>query len=475
MITDFIVERESVGTCPPISQVKIQTSSKTGFPELPPSVASRNVSAPEVNLSESPSLTLRTSAQEYAKLAWTQPITLEEEEEERLVGSTRYDLNGNEVLSKDQSTEYKSELYHHGDQPSRPGYTIEELFGISESAFPAQKAIAIQTLGAIAKVVGLNGRLSRRTLHRILVTSWKGHIRLSVACSDTSQTVQVQAWRGLLSVIENLDRECGCMASDLASIPEFFNKLDPENADSVKVFLYMTRFFAKSDEDELEPLKEEITTAVLEAADNFNLNPNDFRCGVKDLEILVQNESTSAPEAIATLCDRIACINEEPLTREDVDLFDGILKGLKPSIPFYAVGAVDEFTWADRCNMVAAALTGWNDVNYIGVFLARFCWLFTSSLFPIECRAAVWSNTELLANISRLISQDGDDKLSLLGNHVHLDFACRDIAQVTRDNSMLLRALCASCKKFLHEHELSAGSSEMITACQELVDKLGKI
>ena len=42
-------------------------------------------------------------------------------------------------------------LYHHGDQPDKPGYTIQELIHLSKSTFMSQRAMAFQTLARILK------------------------------------------------------------------------------------------------------------------------------------------------------------------------------------------------------------------------------------------------------------------------------------------------------------------------------------
>ncbi|KAJ1944313.1 hypothetical protein FBU59_002637 [Linderina macrospora] len=62
-------------------------------------------------------------------------------------------------------------LHHHGDDPDRPGYTIPELLHLSRSTVPAQRTVAMSTLGAI--------------LHRVNFGAW-----------DLAQTIEVYA--GLL-------------------------------------------------------------------------------------------------------------------------------------------------------------------------------------------------------------------------------------------------------------------------------------
>jgi hypothetical protein len=465
IVKDLIVERTVTDVCPPISQVKIDTSKK-GFPEPPVVVSEKTYHKPSAD-------DLTISARDIAKLEWTNPV---DESETSDSGAARFDLEGNEIS---ESSEYKSELHHHGKEPGRPGYTFEELFHLSQSGFPAQKSLAIQTLGNIAEKVSAKGRSYRRKFHRTLLGEWKAHIRFSVACSDTSVNVRTAAWIGLYKLINFLDKECGCVAADLASVPEFFRAFNPDDEMCVKGFLYIINSFGETEEEEqLDEVKEMISEAVLEAAEKLNLQPNEFKCGVgstgQQIQTLANTETAPAPEIIATLCDRLACLAHEPLSTEDVVYFEEMLGKLKPGIPFFAPGQVDEFSWANRCNMVAKALTEFSGESKVGVVVARFCWLFTSSLFPLECRASIWSNTELVVNIERLVEVEGGNSLKLLGNHGTLDFACKDVTEIDRENATVCRSFSHSCRKFIEEHTADE-QSEIMLACKELLTRLETI
>jgi hypothetical protein len=459
ILKDIVVEKTVTEVCPPMSAGKL-ASSKMGFPEAPTlvTVASNSVAAEAGDL--------RLTERDLAKLEWTDPV----EDNSEPSSSVRYDFEGNEVVSEEQ---YKSELYHHGNEPGKPGYTLEELFHLTQSGFQSQKALAIRAIGAIAERMGGKGRKSKREFHRVLIGEWKSHVRFSVACSDTSVNVRTAAWLALLQLITGLDRECGCVARDLASIPEFFRAFSSDDKVAVKVFLYIIHSFTH--EEELEEVHEIISDSVLGAAEKFNLEPNDFMCGVtctgEQVKELLDTETSPAAEIIATLCDRTACIATEPLSKDDVELFYNILGSLKPSAPFFEAGQVDEFSWTSRSNMVSQALTEFTGDISVSVFLAKLCWIFTSALFPVECRAAIWGNSELVGNMSRLICSEGENRLDLLGNHKTLDFACGDIGEISRDNSMLLRSMRSACKKFIDEFD-DEGSVEMRNVAKAVVSKL---
>ena len=440
IIKDEIVERKNVGVCPPIGGVKL-VNSKTGFPQ-PPAV---RPDQPTKILSARPKPgDLVLTEKEMAKLEWTNPVSIEEEEAGAVSSSVRYDFAGN-VVTADED-QYRSELHHHGQEPGRPGYTLEELFHLSQSGFQSQKILAVKSLGAIVEKV--RGRKNKREAHRVFIGEWKAHIRFSVACSDTSAGVKASSWLSLLQLIRALDTECGCVAADLASIPEFFRVFDSQSQPSVEVFLYLIHSLGDGGE-ELSELNENLTHLVLEAAEKFGLDPENYVCGISNttdlLNNIVKEESTPAPEAIATLCDRLGCVASEPLADGDVEFFESMVGKLNPSIPFFAPGETDEFQWPTRCNLLIQALTEYAGGTKVSLFAGKLCWLFVSSLFPLECRAAVWSNIEVLSSISRLVEMEGDGKLPILGNQNLVDFVCADVTEITRENSTLVRAIGNAC------------------------------
>lgn len=55
-------------------------------------------------------------------------------------------------VEENQSTCDKG-LYHHGDEPHRPGYTIEELYRLTRSSVTRQRIVALNTLAAILEKV----------------------------------------------------------------------------------------------------------------------------------------------------------------------------------------------------------------------------------------------------------------------------------------------------------------------------------
>lgn len=64
----------------------------------------------------------------------------------------RFDFNG-DIIKDGENIPTHLGLHHHGEDPTLPGYTLQELFILSRSKFTQQRVLAITVLGkAIAKV-----------------------------------------------------------------------------------------------------------------------------------------------------------------------------------------------------------------------------------------------------------------------------------------------------------------------------------
>ncbi|KAJ3261570.1 RNA polymerase II associated protein 1 [Boothiomyces macroporosus] len=83
---------------------------------------------------------------EEKKLEWTKEIPMAVQDQMRL------DFHG---CILDSGVEYGSisGLYHHGDQPDRAGYTIEELVHLTKSTFPSQRAFSLQIISLIVEKI----------------------------------------------------------------------------------------------------------------------------------------------------------------------------------------------------------------------------------------------------------------------------------------------------------------------------------
>lgn len=90
------------------------------------------------------------------KLQWMQPVpdtqpsaVIDD------VSQCRFDFDGNLVPpTREITSTTHSALHHHSDDPHLAGYTIPELQRLSRSTYPAQRTIAVQTLGRILYKLG---------------------------------------------------------------------------------------------------------------------------------------------------------------------------------------------------------------------------------------------------------------------------------------------------------------------------------
>ena len=64
--------------------------------------------------------------------------------------SARFNFEGELVVdSEEKETDVHLGLHHHGEEPDRPGYTINELFMYLQSSFPSQKQVGLKTFEKI--------------------------------------------------------------------------------------------------------------------------------------------------------------------------------------------------------------------------------------------------------------------------------------------------------------------------------------
>jgi hypothetical protein len=81
---------------------------------------------------------------EQEKMEWT------ELPQEETSSSIRFDFAGNRVIGDELKD---SSLYHHGDQPTKPGYTLQELVHLTKSTVPSQRVISFEVLSKIMKKI----------------------------------------------------------------------------------------------------------------------------------------------------------------------------------------------------------------------------------------------------------------------------------------------------------------------------------
>ncbi|KAL1457674.1 hypothetical protein WDU94_007879 [Cyamophila willieti] len=85
---------------------------------------------------------------EDEKLKWIEDVKPTEGLDQSIEAyNARFDFEGNLMKYKEENV--KEGLYHHGEEPDRPGYTIQELLHLSRSSILQQRMTSINTLANI--------------------------------------------------------------------------------------------------------------------------------------------------------------------------------------------------------------------------------------------------------------------------------------------------------------------------------------
>ncbi|EER01182.1 hypothetical protein Pmar_PMAR018734, partial [Perkinsus marinus ATCC 50983] len=154
---------------------------------------------------------------EIDKQKWMEPVTEEEDvarQEDETFEGRRFDFEGKERYGSDGEGKYDPVLYHHGEEPGKPGYTVQELLVLSDSNNAGQRQLAIRTLGnIIANDADVSGLWIR---HRQV------HVRFAVSVSHANINVRHAA----IASLEQLLVRFPGFSKDLADIPEFLISLE---------------------------------------------------------------------------------------------------------------------------------------------------------------------------------------------------------------------------------------------------------
>ncbi|KZC10341.1 RNA polymerase II-associated protein 1 [Dufourea novaeangliae] len=88
---------------------------------------------------------------ELEKLKWMEDVPAQEQQEPTPDEpyNARFNFNGLLLPYKDESVPVDQGLHHHGEEPERPGYSLQELLQLSRSATQQQRCIALTTLANI--------------------------------------------------------------------------------------------------------------------------------------------------------------------------------------------------------------------------------------------------------------------------------------------------------------------------------------
>ena len=118
----------------------------------------------------------------------------------------RFDLNGVLVTNETLLTGREG-LHHHGNDPHRAGYTLNELLILIESTFPSQKILALNMVGKIMERSnhGLYDGVFDESIAQSLLTKTPILLMLRRALDDTNVSIISAAITCLKGIICNTD------------------------------------------------------------------------------------------------------------------------------------------------------------------------------------------------------------------------------------------------------------------------------
>ncbi|KAI8919223.1 hypothetical protein DFJ77DRAFT_453408 [Powellomyces hirtus] len=148
---------------------------------------------------------------EYEKLEWT--ADLPDDQQPPLPSQDASDLRfgfSGEVIEMDKDIPHHHGLHHHGDEPMKAGYSVDELLSLSRSTAPSQRALALRILATIVANLYNNvySPLLSRPLAWVLIRkNYLLHLR--VALDDTHETVLASSLAGIAASLG-----CGSLITD---------------------------------------------------------------------------------------------------------------------------------------------------------------------------------------------------------------------------------------------------------------------
>ncbi|KAI9143063.1 hypothetical protein BKA69DRAFT_1037194 [Paraphysoderma sedebokerense] len=138
-----------------------------------------------------PSQPIDSSNLQYQRLDADDPLYLAQN---HTASSLRFDFEGN-IIEASNSVPVHVGLHHHGDDPSRAGYTLPELLHLVRSRVPSQRALSIRIIGCVLgnarRAMYEDRRLNSSIMNLFL--ELRGPVYIRGAIDDTNLTVLIDA------------------------------------------------------------------------------------------------------------------------------------------------------------------------------------------------------------------------------------------------------------------------------------------
>ncbi|XP_046675794.1 RNA polymerase II-associated protein 1-like [Homalodisca vitripennis] len=152
------------------------------------------------------------------KLEWMQEVPPPQPPAPGCPYSARFNFDG-ELMPYTNDTKTDG-LYHHGEEPDRPGYTLQELMQLSRSSMLQQRITAISTLANIFhKASDYDYCLERPLLPQLLNSEL--YLLLRFTLDDPVRSVVSAAIAAIANLLVNVKDE-GCLDRLLGTLPGLF-------------------------------------------------------------------------------------------------------------------------------------------------------------------------------------------------------------------------------------------------------------
>lgn len=142
---------------------------------------------------------------EKEKLSWMGDIPAKEASAKNLKEavdfSARFNFEGDLIsLDKADVIDVHEGLHHHGEEPDRPGYTVNELFMYLQSSFPSQKQIGLKVFEKIISkaYLGIYDTAFNANLIEYLLKDTPLVLVVRTCLDDTGETV----WKSAISTLK---------------------------------------------------------------------------------------------------------------------------------------------------------------------------------------------------------------------------------------------------------------------------------
>ncbi|KAJ1962600.1 hypothetical protein GGI12_002551 [Dipsacomyces acuminosporus] len=113
---------------------------------------------------------------------------------QKTIAHVRFGFDGQIMTEQEADIPTSAGLHHHGDNPEKPGYTIPELLHLSRSTVPAQRTVAMATLGCILHRFNTGvWDIAQSAEVYMGLLDWQAELYFAQGISDANKTGRAEA------------------------------------------------------------------------------------------------------------------------------------------------------------------------------------------------------------------------------------------------------------------------------------------